>query len=266
VYIVCIVAGRAMILAELVQAIADRQPVVLATVVDTRRSVPRRPGSKMLIYPGGAISGTIGGGEMEARVIAEALVALTIGRPRRLTYTLTDPTSGDPGVCGGEVELYLEPHMPTTTIFVVGAGHVGRAVIELATWLGYRVVAWDDRADVAGAVSGAEAVLTGSFSDAMVESPIDEHTSVVMVTRNVALDLEIIPALLATPAAYIGLMGSARRWDTTRDKLLAMGVAAGDLHRVRAPIGVEIHAETPAEIAVSILAEVIGHHRLESPT
>lgn len=254
-----------LIIAELLHAIDDRRPVVLATVVDTHRSVPRRPGSKMLIYPGGAISGTIGGGEMEARVIAEALEALTTGRPRRLTYTLTDPTSGDPGVCGGEVELYLEPHMPTTTIFVVGVGHVGRAVVELATWLGYRVVAWDDRADLAGAAGGPEPVLTGSFIDALVASPIDEHTSVVMVTRNVALDLEIIPALLATRAAYIGLMGSARRWDTTREKLLASGVAADALARVRAPIGVEIHAETPAEIAVSILAEVIGHHRRESP-
>lgn len=250
----------AAVIRELLAAIERREPVVVATVVASRRSVPRRPGSKMLVYGDGRISGTIGGGEMEARVVAEALDALTTGRPRRVSYSLLDPTAGDPGVCGGEVELYLEPHMPQTTIFVVGTGHVGRAVIELAGWLGYRVVAWDDRPEVAETGSDAT-VLTGTIAEAIEESPIDEHTRIVMVTRNVGLDVELLPVLLATPAASIGLMGSRRRWETTRRKLADLGVADRDLERVSAPIGIEIAAETPAEIAVSIMAEVIGHER-----
>ena len=264
----------AELLVELLAAVERRDPVVLATVVDSHRSVPRRAGSKMLVYGDGRTSGTIGGGEMESRVVAESRAALSDGRSRRLNYSLLDPTSGDPGVCGGEVELYLEPYMPTSTIFVVGIGHVGRAVVELATWLGYRVVAWDDRTDVAGsaeAIAGLAdgsdvTVLTGAIGDALAGDVVDAHTRIVMVTRNVALDVELLPSLLATPAPYIGLMGSERRWATTRKQLVDLGLTAADLDRVRAPIGIEISAETPAEIAVSILAEVIGHDRADPRT
>ena len=249
------------LLHELVAAIEARQPVVMATVVATSRSVPRRAGSKMLIYRDGTTSGTVGGGEMESRVVHEAAEVMTIGRPRRLNYSLLDPASGDPGVCGGEVELYLEPHMPQTTIYVIGIGHVGQAVVELASWLGYRVVAWDDRPELLESVTAADVVATGSIVDALAAHPIDEHTRVVMVTRNVSLDVEILPPLLATSASYIGLMGSARRWQTTRKKLVELGIDDDALARVQSPIGVEIAAESPAEIAVSIFAQVIAQER-----
>lgn len=252
------------LLRELVGAVEQRRAVVLCTVVDTSRSVPRHAGSKMLVYADGATSGTVGGGEMEARVVAEALRCLDEARPRRLTYALVDPATGDPGVCGGEVELYLEPHMPQSTLYLIGAGHVGRAVAELAGWLGYRVVVWDDRTEVLDEldpVAGVEAVVSGPIEEALETRPIDAHTRVVMVTRNVELDAALLPVLLATPAAYIGLMGSQRRWATTSEKLRAAGVAETDLARVQSPIGVEIHAETPAEIAVSIMAAVIAHER-----
>lgn len=249
------------LLRELVDAVEARRPVVLATVVDSARSVPRRPGSKMLVYADGSTSGSIGGGEMEARVIREAMDVIAERRPRRLSYSLLDPRTGDPGVCGGEVELYLEPHMPQTTVYVIGLGHVGRAVVELADWLGYRVVAWDDRAEVTDGLDGADEVLGGTIGEALAAAPPDEHSRVVMVTRNVDLDVEILPALLATPVPTIGLMGSDRRWATTRRRLEADGIDSADLDRVHSPVGVEISAETPAEIAVSILAQVIGQER-----
>ena len=249
------------LLRELVEAVDARRPVVLATVVDSSRSVPRRPGSKMLVYADGSTSGSVGGGEMEARVVREAMDVLAERRPRRLSYSLLDPRTGDPGVCGGEVELYLEPHMPQTTVYVIGVGHVGRAVVELADWLGYRVLAWDDRAALTDELDGADVVLTGTIADALAAEPPDEHSRVVMVTRNVDLDVEILPALLATPVPTIGLMGSNRRWSTTRQRLVDAGVSDDDLDRVHSPIGVEIAAETPAEIAVSILAQVIGLER-----
>jgi xanthine dehydrogenase accessory factor len=256
------------ILSELLEAVARREPVVLATVIHTTRSVPRRPGSKMLVYPTGRISGSVGGGEMESRVIAESLAALADGRPRRVSYSLVDPQRGDPGVCGGDLELYLEPHMPKPTIYLFGAGHVGRAVIELAHWLDYRVVAWDDRhelvAELAGGLppSGDRVIASGSAADLLAAHPIDAASRVVLVTRNLGLDLDLLPALLATPAAYIGLMGSARRWQTTRARLMEAGVPEAELDRVHAPIGVEIKAETPAEIALSILAQIIEQERL----
>ncbi|MEL7155130.1 MAG: XdhC family protein [Actinomycetota bacterium] len=254
------------LLRELLAAIDDRRPVVLATVVDTSRSVPRRAGSKMLVYGDGSIAGSIGGGEMEARVIAEALAALDDARPRRLTYSLLDPATGDPGVCGGEVELYLEPNMPPTTIFVIGLGHVGRAVVELAAWLGYQVAAWDDRVAVAEGDTwtppAGVTILTGDrIEEALEAHPLDAFTRVVMVTRNVDLDTAVLPAVLATDVATVGLMGSGRRWQTTRTKLLDGGLAETALSRIVTPIGVEIAAETPAEIAVSILAQVIGQER-----
>lgn len=249
------------LLRELVEAVESRRPVVLATVVDSARSVPRHPGSKMLVYADGSISGSVGGGEMEARVVREALDVLAERRPRRLSYSLLDPRTGDPGVCGGDVELYLEPHMPQTTVYVIGVGHVGRAVVELADWLGYRVVAWDDRAELTDGLPAADEVLSGTIADALAAAPPDEHSRVVMVTRNVDLDVEILPALLATPVPTIGLMGSSRRWATTRRRLVEAGVDEAELDRVRSPVGVEISAETPAEIAVSILAEVIGLER-----
>jgi xanthine dehydrogenase accessory factor len=249
------------ILNELVDAIDQRRAVVCATVIDSRRSVPRRPGSKMLVYADGSLSGTIGGGEMEARVVSECREVIASRQSRCVTYSLLDPGAGDPGVCGGEVELYLEPHMPQTTIYVIGIGHVGTAVIELAGWLGYRVIAWDDRTELTEHVEGAEAILSGTIADAVKAQPIDEFTRVVMVTRNVDLDTQILPVLLETPAPYIGLMGSGRRWETTRARLVAEGASEEALDRVHSPIGIEIAAETPAEIAVSILAEVIGHER-----
>jgi xanthine dehydrogenase accessory factor len=249
------------LLRSLADAVDARRAVVLATIVDTSMSVPRHAGSKMLVFPDGTTEGTIGGGEMESRVVAAAIEALAEGRPRRLTYSLVDPGVGDPGVCGGDVELYLEPHMPTTTVFVVGIGHVGRAVIELAGWLGYDVVAWDDREDVDQVTGDDVTVLSGSIVDAVAAHPIDEHTRVVMVTRNVDLDTQILPVLLATPTPTIGLMGSARRWATTRARLVDAGMPTADLDRVQSPVGMEIAAETPAEIAVSILAQVIGHER-----
>lgn len=250
-----------MIVAELAAALAADEAVALATVVRTDRSVPRHAGSKMLVYRDGRSSGTIGGGEMEHRVVAEALEALGDGRPRMLEYALVDPASGDPGVCGGTVEIYVEPHMPQPTLYIVGAGHVGRAVAHLAGWLGYRVVVWDDRDEVAGDIDGVAASYSGSIDEALTAEPITADTSIVVVTRNVALDAELLPPLLATPARYIGVMGSNRRWSTTRAKLTDAGLAESELERVRSPIGIEIAAETPEEIAVSIMAEVVRHRR-----
>lgn len=236
---------------------------MLATVIDTRRSVPRHAGSKMLVYGDGTTSGSIGGGEMEARVIEESRAALADGRPRLLSYELISPARGDPGVCGGEVTLYLEAFMPTSTVFVIGCGHIGKAVVELAHWLGFRVVAYDDRAELADPASlpDADAVGTGDFAAMLAANPITAGTHVVVVSRNMGVDLAVLPALLETPARSIGVMGSRRRWQATVNELEERGIAADVLERVRAPIGLELNAETPEEIALSIMSEIIVDRR-----
>jgi len=248
-------------IAELAAAIERGEAVVLATVVATRRSVPRHAGSKMLVFGDGRTIGSIGGGEMEHRVTVESIAALDDRRPRLLSYSLIDPADGDPGVCGGETDIFLEPFMPAEQLFIVGAGHVGKAVAHLASWLGFRTVVWDDRAEIADEASttdGIDIVFSGPIDEAIAGLTLTSHDSIVMVTRNVALDLDILPHLLATSAGYIGLMGSQRRWETTGAKLVDAGTNADDLERIHAPIGIEIQAETPQEIAVSIMAEVIG--------
>ncbi len=246
-------------LGELRQALDAGRPVVLATVVATRRSVPRHAGTKMLVHHDGRITGTVGGGEMESRVIDEAKDAFITRRPRLLEYALLEPARGDPGVCGGEVQIYLEPYMPSHTIVVIGAGHVGRAVVDLADWLGYRTVAIDDRPErvTEAEMPNAGRRLAGPLDELIAGLEITEDTSVAVVTRSVDRDAEAIPLLLQTPARYIGVMGSDRRWREVTARLAEQGIGPADLERVHAPIGIEIHAETLEEIAVSILAEII---------
>ena len=261
------------LLRQLATAVDGGVAVASATVVDTSRSVPRRAGAKMLVFRDGSISGTVGGGEMEARVVSEAVAALADGRCRLLSYRLVDPGRGDPGVCGGDVQIFVEPHMPEPTVIVMGYGHVGRAVAQLAGWLGFRVVATDDRPMTAGdspdsAEGGNDSgdgapdeLITGSVDDLLEGRTLDQDVSVVLVTRNVDVDSAALPALLATDAGYVGVMGSERRWATTRARLEAEGVDPAALDRVHAPIGIEVGAETPEEIALSIMAEVVAHRR-----
>jgi xanthine dehydrogenase accessory factor len=204
------------------------------------------------------MSGTIGGGEMEARVVTEALESLAHGRPRMLPYSLVDPARGDPGLCGGEVEIFIEPYLPTATLLIIGCGHVGKAVAHLAGWLGYRVALNDDREELVNPenVPGADLYLPGSFEQVLKAIAVNPHTFVVVVTRNVLLDREILPQLLATPAPYIGVIGSRRRWEETKRLLKEDGLTEEQINRFHSPIGLEINAETPEEIAMSILAEI----------
>jgi xanthine dehydrogenase accessory factor len=247
----------------LYQTIADlekkQRPAALCTVIRTHGSVPRHAGSKMIVFPDGHIEGTVGGGEVENRVRLAALEALQDGRPRLLSYNMTDPSRGDPGVCGGQVEVFVEPLLPPLTVVVVGVGHVGKAVAHLAKWLGYRVAVNDDRTELCN----PEAITADEYHPcSMAELPsrlsITMRHYLILTTRGSDVDAAGLPALLDTPAAYIGVIGSQRRWAITRQKLLESGISEEKLARVKSPVGLDIHAETPEEIAVSILGEVIA--------
>ncbi len=235
------------------------QPGALCTIIQSRGSTPRRSSSKMLVYPDGSILGTIGGGEMENRVIAEALQAIGDGQPRVLTYSMTDPQRGDPGVCGGQLEIYVEPIQPKPVLVVIGAGHVGKAVAHLAKWLGFRVVINDDRPEFCSpeAVPDGDEFFPVPMADLSQHLEITPWSYLVLTTRGVDVDVPGLPSLLNSPAAYIGVIGSRRRWETTRRQLLEVGMVPAQFDKVRSPIGLELNAETPEEIAVSILAEII---------
>lgn len=240
-----------------------REPVALAIIIRDQGSVPRHAGSKMLVYEDGRTVGTIGGGEMESRVVAAARDALRDGATRIVPYSLVDPQRGDPGVCGGNVEVYVEPHPAPNTLLILGCGHVGRALSALGKWLGFFVIAWDDRTELATPelMPDADLVHAGPLAELLAMQPIDNRTWLTLVTRNVNLDRQILPTLLDSPAAYIGVMGSRRRWEETKRLLLGDGIPLEKLARVTSPIGLELNAESPNEIAVSIMAQIIMTQR-----
>lgn len=231
----------------------------VCTIIRSRGSTPRHTGSKILVYADGHFVGTVGGGEVEARVIQEALDALRDGAPRILSYDMVDPKQGDPGVCGGQLEVYVEPIVSRATLLIIGGGHVGKAVAHLARWLDFRVAVSDDRIEFCTpeANPDAEIFLPVSMSEIPSRIKINPQTYIVLTTRGVSVDTQGLPALLESQAAYIGVIGSKRRWTMTRHALIEMGVAAEVIDRVRSPIGLELNAETPEEIAVSIMAEII---------
>lgn len=248
------------ILDELNQAISDGQPVALCVVVNTQGAVPRHAGAKMIVFSDGRTQGTVGGGEIENLVHDEALASLKDGKTRFLKYDMIDLDRGDPGICGGTVTIFVEPYLRQPTLVIVGAGHVGKSVAHLASWLGFRVVVTDDRAELCTPemTPGGDVYLPVLMSELPEHLEIDSQTYLVLVTRGMNVDVVGLPALLETEAAYIGLIGSKNRWKNTQEKLLEAGLSEEKLKRIKSPIGIFIHAETPNEIAVSIMAEIIA--------
>jgi xanthine dehydrogenase accessory factor len=243
----------------LAEVTSKSESAALCTVVKSEGSTPRHVGSKMLVYGDGHFIGTVGGGDLEHRVIDEAWMAMGDGQSRLLHYNMADPSRGDPGVCGGQVEVFVEPILPPPLLVVIGAGHVGKAVAHLAKWLGFRVAVSDDRAEFCNkeTVPDAEAFYPCEMKDLPSRMKIDGRTFLVLTTRGSSVDAVGMPALLSTPAAYVGVIGSKRRWATTMKELAAAGVAPESLAHVHSPMGLELRAETPEEIAVSIMAEVL---------
>ena len=231
----------------------------LCTIIRSEGSTPRHVTSKMLVYEDGHIIGTVGGGEVESRVIAEGLKAIDDKKPRLLSYKMANPERGDPGVCGGQVEIYVEPIVPKPVLVVVGVGHVGKAVAHLAKWLGYIVAVSDDRPEFCTpeAVPEADEFYAFPLEELTGKLEITPWTYIVLTTRGMNVDVSGLPSLLDSKAAYIGVIGSKRRWATTTKKLVEMGISPKVLEAVHSPVGIEIYAETPEEIAVSIMAEII---------
>jgi xanthine dehydrogenase accessory factor len=245
------------------QALAEiertNDSAALCTVVKSEGSTPRHVGSKMLVYPDGRFVGTVGGGDLEHRVLDEAWMAISDGQPRLLSYSMSDPSRGDPGVCGGQVEVFVEPILPAPTVVVIGAGHVGKAVAHLAKWLGFRVAVSDDRPEFCTPkiIPDADAYYPVAMNDLNAHLDINKRTFLVLTTRGSSVDAAGLGSLLDSPAAYIGVIGSKRRWATTVKELKSRGVSEERIARVHSPMGLELRAETPEEIAVSIMAEIL---------
>jgi xanthine dehydrogenase accessory factor len=237
----------------------NNESAALCTVTRSEGSTPRHVGSKMLVYSDGNFIGTVGGGELENRVIKAAVDSIKNGEAQTLAYTMADPSRGDPGVCGGQVEVFVEPILPAPTLVVIGAGHVGKAVIHLAKWLGFRVAVCDDRAELCNPESapGADEYYPIEMGKLAEKLKVTNRTYLVVTSRGSNVDAVGLPSLLESDAAYIGVIGSKRRWATTVKALKEKGVSEELINKVHSPMGIELQAETPEEIAVSIMAEVL---------
>lgn len=238
---------------------ANNESAALCTVVKSEGSTPRHVGSKMLVYPDGKFIGSVGGGDLEHRVLDEAWMAIADGQPRLLQYNMSDPARGDPGVCGGQVEVFVEPILPAPMVIVIGAGHVGKAVAHLAKWLGFRVAVSDDRAEFCNAatVPEADAYYPVPMEKLTEHVKVTRQTFLVLTTRGSNVDAAGLGPLLETEAGYIGVIGSKRRWLETVKALKQQGIPDKKIERIHSPIGLELQAETPEEIAVSIMAEIL---------
>jgi len=244
----------------LVSAQQSNTPAALTTVISTTGSMPRHVGSKMLVYEDGSIVGTIGGGAMESKVIATAQSTIQSSEAITETYTLNSLDAGDPGICGGTATIFIEPLALPPKLLVVGGGHVGKALAELGKWMNFYVILCDDRPQYANEeyVAGLNEYIVCPPAEVLEHVQITSQTYIAAVTRGLPVDLNLLPQLIETSAPYIGLIGSRRRWAITMKELREQRQMTDEqLQRIRAPIGLELEAESPREIAISIMAEMI---------
>ena len=236
----------------------------LATIVRTGGSTPRETGAKMIVLADGGIEGTIGGGILEKKVIDDALAMMKEGASSRfIHYRLQEEEKGGIGAaCGGDCEVFVEVFGPGRKIVVCGGGHVGLSVARIGADAGFEVTVVDDRPEVAGGREPAGAtMLQMRPDDPAVLDEVNESTAVVIVTRGHELDLEALRRLIGSPAFYIGMIGSKRKVAAILSKLEKDGVSRDRLEGVFTPIGLDIGAETPEEIAVAIVAEIVAKAR-----
>jgi xanthine dehydrogenase accessory factor len=250
---------------EVFAAVADAldrgEPAALVTIVSTTGSTPQRVGAKMLVFADGRLVGTIGGGCYENDAFWKAREAITARKPQLVHYELSDDFAQETGlVCGGQMDVYIEPIEPSPELYVIGAGHVGTELATLAQAVGFHVHIVDDREKFANRdrFPHVAEVVTEDIPAWLARTELPPHAYVVIVTRGHTNDLEALRALAPRDLRYLGLIGSRAKVARIYEALQTDGLPAECLTRVHAPIGLDIGAVTPQEIAVSILAELIA--------
>jgi len=250
---------------EVFAAVADAlergEAAALVTIVATHGSTPQRVGAKMLVYADGRTIGTIGGGCYENDAFGKAREAIANRRPQLLHYELADDFAQETGlICGGQMDVYIEPIEPSPELYIIGAGHVGFHLARLAEEVGFRVTVVDDRVKFANAerFPNAAEIVVDDIPGWVARTRLPLHAYVVIVTRGHTNDLEALRALAPHDLRYLGLIGSRAKVARIFEALKTDRMPDEHLQRVHAPIGLDIGAVTPQEIAVSILAELIA--------
>jgi xanthine dehydrogenase accessory factor len=236
----------------------------LATIINVRGSIPSFNTAKMLVRDDGSIVGTIGGGCVEADVWQAAREVMQEEKPRTLTFNLNQNPKYDTGlVCGGTLEVYVEPILPIPQLYIFGAGHVAHNVYKVASLAGFDVTVVDDRDAYANRerFPDAREVIAEDFDVALTKVDPTESAFIVIVTRGHRDDMRVLRWAVQTPARYIGMIGSKRKVISIYKELETEGLPKHLFNKVMAPIGLEIGAVTPEEIAVAIVAEMIAFRR-----
>ena len=249
------------VFAALAEALQRGEEVALVTITSSTGSTPQRVGAKMLVYADGRTVGTIGGGCYENDAFWKAREAIKARCPLNVRYELNDDFAEESGlVCGGQMEVFIEPLEPAPDVYVFGAGHVGHALARMAHDVGFRVHVVDDREKFASADRFPEGVhvVVDDIPTWLVTNTLPPTAYAVIVTRGHRHDLDALRALAPRGLRYVGLIGSRAKVKRVYDALLDEGMSREALRSVHAPIGLDIGAITPQEIAVSILAELIA--------
>jgi xanthine dehydrogenase accessory factor len=236
----------------------------VATIVNSRGSIPSFQTAKMLIRDDGSIAGTIGGGCVEAEVWQAAREVIASEKPRTLSFDLNQDPKYDTGlVCGGTLEIFIEPVLPVPLLYIFGAGHVAIELFKTARNAGFECIVIDDRQAYANAerFPGAQQIVAEDFDDALHEITPGESSYIAIATRGHRDDMRVLRWAVQTPARYVGMVGSKRKAITVFRELSREGLKSEMFDRVHSPVGLDIGAVTPAEIAVSIVAEMIAVRR-----
>lgn len=245
------------IYAHILEMMNKGEKGILVTVVEVSGSAPRHPGSKMVVHADGQIFGSIGGGKLEKEVIQTALSILQSPVPVQKTYNLVE----EEGIlCGGRAILLFEPFGKQEHLIIFGAGHIGQALAPLALKADFRVTVVDDRPEFAARerFPDVDGIITGKYPDIFAKLEFNPQTYIVIVTHNHTNDEEVLSYCINKPFAYLGMIGSKSKTLTIIKRLEDKGVARERLALVHSPIGLKIGAETPFEIAISIMAEMIA--------
>lgn len=244
---------------EIVDILDQGGNAALATIISKEGSSPREVGSKLLLREDNSFTGSVGGGALEAAVLRAARETLVNGEPRLARFGDDD---GEGSRCGGTLDVYIEPILSAPTLYVCGAGHVGQYVAQAGHMAGFRVVVADEREELAtrDRFPDAGEIMVGPLPH-VLSTLVVGPASYIVIVRGHDQDGEILDWAARTPARYVGMIGSKSKVKGVLDDLEARGISRARLEGVRAPIGLDIGAETPQEIGISVVAEIIKARR-----
>jgi len=244
---------------QLVNLISRGERAVLATVISSRGSTPRRAGAKMLIKEDDTFIGSVGGGGVEHRIRHKAIEVMKSGEPQIVHFDLSGKECVAQMICCVQMDIFLEPILLPETLYLCGAGHISQSTALMGKMLGFRVVVIDPRPEFNNTdrFPDADSLIVEDYAIAIPKLDINEDSYIIIYTPGHILDEQCLYFAAVTKAKYIGMIGSKKKVKEVKERLLQKGVSQQQLDRVYAPIGLEIGAETPEEIVISILAEII---------